>query len=102
MSYFQNNEESPDFSNPSFQEKFLQRIESTKDLLQREIEIVRVEQGLLHQRITLAKEFLNDLPSSDPEYSMLAIQIRADQIELDELKAREEVLSEELLQENDH
>lgn len=56
----------------------------------------QAEQNLLVKRVQLMKGFVNDLPSSDPQYSMLLTQIQMDQIELDELRVRAHLLSQKL------
>ncbi len=67
-----------------------------KDLLQQEYDTNLAEANLLRHRIALMKEIVNDLPSSDPHYSKLTIQIQMDQIELDELAVRATLISQQL------
>ncbi|MDE3047262.1 MAG: hypothetical protein KGI83_02810 [Verrucomicrobiota bacterium] len=88
--------ETPDFSKADVQQSFVQQTHDSKELMQKEFDVNIEEQNLLGQRIRTMQSFLNDLPSSDPQYSMLAIQIQMDQIELDELKRREASLSQKL------
>src|SRR5687768_749014 len=85
--------ETPDFGNPAIQQAFVQRIQDSHDLIQAELSVNQSEQILLLKRIEMTKEFVNHLPASDPQYSLLLIQIKMDQVELDELKAREIILS---------
>lgn len=79
----------PNFSDPAVQQAFVQDTQGSKELLQKELDVNREEQNLLHQRLDLMKSFINDIPSSDPQYSMLVAQVGMDQIELDELKIKE-------------
>ncbi len=74
------------FSQPDVQQE---RFQNSKELMQRELDVNRAEQVLLERRIQLMNSFINDLPSSDPQYSTLLVQARMDQIEIDELKVRE-------------
>jgi hypothetical protein len=89
-------ENAPDFSNPAVQQAFVQDTKESKTLIQKELDVNQAEQNLLQKRISLMKSFINDIPSSDPQYSMLAIQIEMDQVELDELKSREILLQDRL------
>lgn len=86
----------PDFSKPEVRQAFVQNTQDGKSLLQKELNTNQEEQILLQQRIELMKTFINDIPSSDPEYSMLIAQVQMDQIELDELKTRATLLSQKL------
>lgn len=96
MQQFPNRNKASDFSKPEVQQAFTEDAKSSKSLLQKELDVNQAEQILLRQRIELMKSFLNDIPSSDPHYSMFAAQMRMDQIEIDELKVRELSLSEKL------
>lgn len=87
---------SRDFSNPKNQQAYLHETHNAFDLLHKEIDINHAEQELLTKRIQLMKNFVNDLPDFDSEYSMLRAQIQMDQVELDEIKRRESALSEQL------
>jgi hypothetical protein len=89
MQPFHKKDETPDFSNPSVQQSFVQETQDKKALMQKELDVNRQEQLLLQQRMAMMKSFVNDIPSSDPQYSMMVLQIDMDQIEIDELKARE-------------
>ncbi len=82
-------ESAPDFSNPAVQLAFIQDTHTSKSLLQKELDVNQAEQVLLQKRMLMMKEFINDLPASDPQYSMLIAQVQMDQIEMDELKNRE-------------
>ena len=86
--------DTPDFSNPHIQKLFIEETESQIELVKKEIEVNQAEQLLLGQRIQMMNGFINDLPSSDPQYSMLLVQLQMDRIEIDELKSRESTLVE--------
>ena len=92
MDNFLNKTKTPDFSIPSVRQEFVQNTHDTLSLLHKEMDVNLVEQNLLKQRIALMSEFINDLPSSDPQYSMLCIQVKMDQVELDELDYRRQHL----------
>lgn len=89
MEPFPKKENAPNYSNPVVQQAFIQDAQDSKTLMQKELEVNQAEQNLLSKRLLMMKEFLNELPSSDPQYSMLALQIKMDQVELDEIKIRE-------------
>lgn len=88
--------ESSDFSKVDTQQSFVQQTHDSKELMQKELDVNQEEQILLDKRIQMMKSFLNELPSTDPQYSMLAVQIQMDQIEFDELKVREMFLIQKL------
>ncbi len=88
--------EPPDFSNPERQRAFVQETHDSKALMQKELDVNQAERVLLEKRIRLMQSFINDLPSSDPQYSMLAAQVKMDKLELDELKIRENLLIQKL------
>lgn len=96
MHPFQKKENAPDFSNPVVRQAFVDDTQSDKSLLQKELDTNREEQNLLTHRMQLMKTFINDLPSWDPQYSMLLYQVQMDQIEYDELKIRETLLIQKL------
>jgi hypothetical protein len=96
MQPFPKKENTPDFLNPNTQQEYVQSAEDSKALMQKELDVNQAEQNLLRKRIALMKSFINDLPSSDPQYSMLVIQVEMDQIEVDELKNREILLIQKL------
>lgn len=96
MQPFPKKEETPDFSKPAIQQAFVQSTSDSKSLMQKELDVNQAEQTLLIQRIQLMKSFINDLPSSDPQYSLLLTQLQMDQIEMDELKVRETLLIQKL------
>lgn len=85
-----------DFSNPEIRHAYVQDTSDSKTLLQKELDVNRAEQILLHKRLQMMKSFINDLPSTDPQYSMLLAQVQMDQIEMDELKIRETLLIQKL------
>ena len=84
------------FGNPAVQKAFIEETKTGKDLMQKELSVNQESQVLLNKRILMMKEFVNDLPSSDPQYSMLLAQVQMDQIELDELKIRETIISQKI------
>jgi len=96
MDLFPKKENAPDFSKPKERDAFAKDTTTKKELLQKELNANMQEQVLLKKRIHVMKEFLNEISSDEPQYSMLATQIQMDQIELDELKSREEILVEKL------
>ena len=96
MQPFHNKNNAPNFSNHAVQKAYVQETQNTKELTQKELDVNQAEQVLLKQRIELMKSYVSDLPSSDPQYSMLLIQIEMDQVEMDELKTREMFLIQKL------
>lgn len=96
MHQFPKKENAPNFSNPAVQQAFVHETKDNKELMQKELDVNRAEQNLLKKRIELMKSFVNDIPSSDPQYSMLLTQVDMDQIEMDELKTREILLIQKL------
>ncbi|OGN63502.1 MAG: hypothetical protein A3E80_01910 [Chlamydiae bacterium RIFCSPHIGHO2_12_FULL_49_9] len=89
-------ENAPDFSKSKERDAFAKDTSTKKELLQKELNTNQEEQVLLSKRIRAMREFLNEISSDDPQYAMLAAQIQMDQIELDELKNREEILVEKI------
>lgn len=92
MSLFPNKEPSPNFSDQTFQNQYVEDTKSGKELLQKELDVNQAEQELLKKRVSLMRDFLNDIPSSDPQYGMISTSLQMDLVELDELKARQEQL----------
>lgn len=86
--------EDPSFQDPKTQDQFAKNTDSRADLIAKELTVNRVNQKLLEKRVLIMTESLNSIPSSDPQYSMMAAQIQMDKIELDELKVREKKLLE--------
>ena len=89
--------ETPNFNNLADQQTFLDRLKNDNDLIQNELSVNKSQQLLLIKRIDMVKGLINDLPASDPQYSMLILQMQIDQVELDELKARGIVLTSKVL-----
>ena len=85
-----------DFSKPENQQAYVLESHNGIDLLHKEMDVNRAEQALLLQRIQMMKALVNDIPSSDSEYSMLLAQIQMDQVEFDEIKRRENAITEQL------
>jgi hypothetical protein len=85
-----------DLLKPENQKAYVLETHNAFDLLQKEVDINHAEQELLSKRIQMMKNFVNDLPSCDSEYSMMMAQIQMDLIELDEIKRREEAISKQL------
>lgn len=75
---------------------FVRNAHDASSLYHKEIEVNQAEQSLVQQRIRLMEEFLNDLPSFDPQYSMIVIQLQMDLVELDELKRREHSIADQI------
>jgi hypothetical protein len=96
MQPFQKKENAPDFSKAEVRQAFVQDTSDSKALMQKELDVNQAEQVLLKQRIAIMKSFVNDIPSSDPQYSMMLLQVQMDQIEMDELKNREILLIQQL------
>jgi hypothetical protein len=89
-------------TNNSYKPEFLYeasetpKASSAKALLQRELDVNYSEQILLQKRIQLMGEFINDLPTTDSQYSMVATAIRADRVEIDELQRRSALLLQKI------
>lgn len=66
------------------------------DLLKQEIDVNIQEQILVNKRISLIKDTFKTMPSTEPEYAILLTQLEMDQIQLDELKSRENLLKTNL------
>jgi len=96
MHPFQNNENNRNFSDPLVRHAYVEDTQNCKALWQKELDVNKGEQQLLSKRISLMKSFVNDLPSSDPQYHMLCSQIKMDQVELDELQFRENLLIQKI------
>lgn len=79
-----------------FEQTFVQDTHDANVLLRKELTVNLAEQNLLKQRMQLMREFLNDLPSKDPQYSMIALAIQADQVELDELELTQQSLLQKM------
>jgi len=93
---FGNKPETTNFSDAAARNAFVQGMPDGQTLLQNELTVNRSEQLLLQERIRLMQSFVNDLPASDPQYSMLRIAVQMDLVELDELRARELGLQKKL------
>ena len=85
-------------SKKNFEKAYIYDTKDEKHLLQKELTLIQTEKVLLEQRIQLMKTFINDLPSHDPQYSMILSTIQMDQIELDELATRRLSLLQKLEQ----
>lgn len=96
MTLFPKKENPPDLSKPLMQDAFVNETKDSLSLFQKELEVNRAEQNLLRKRMAMMKSFINDLPDSDPQYSMLVTQVQMDQIETDELKVRETLLIQKI------
>lgn len=59
------------------------------DLLKQELDVNLQEQVLVNKRIELIKDSFKTIMSTEPEYAIFLTQLEMDQIQLDELKARE-------------
>jgi len=80
----------------SFEQAFILGNPDATSLLQKELTVNHSEQILLKKRMQLMQEFMNDLPSYDPQYSMIAVAIEADKIELDELQVRASLILQKI------
>jgi len=80
----------------SFEQAFMLDIEDPRTLLRKEMAINESEGVLIRKRMRLMREFINDLPSTDPQYSMIAVAIEADQVELDELQRRARAIAQKI------
>ncbi len=96
MQPFIKKESDPNYSNPAIQQSYVQDTHTSKTLMQKELDVNQTEQVLLQKRVQMMNEFINDLPASDPQYSMMRAQLQMDQIEMDELKTRESLLIQKL------
>src|SRR5262249_47972004 len=85
-----------DLTNSLLQRAFIEDTYSPPELIKKELVVNQGEQNLLLKRIAMMKSFVSDLPSTDPQYSMILAQIHMDKIELDELKIRERILLDQL------
>ena len=65
--------------------------------MHKELDVNLAEQNILEHRIAIMQEFLNTIPSADPQYSIMLTLLRTDQIELDELKIRSTVIQNNLI-----
>jgi hypothetical protein len=79
-----------------FEQAYVQETKDQHHLLEKELILITTEQNLLEQRIKTMKSFANDLPTYDPQYSMILTTIKMDQIELDELAIRKTSLLQKL------
>ena len=61
-----------------------------KELLQEELDTNVQEQVIVNKRIQLLKEFMKNIPITDPQYSILNTQLEMDRIDLDELKNQQD------------
>ena len=78
---------SNDFTINSLDEKTRQL-----NLLKEELEVNLQEQILVNKRISLIKETFKTMPNTEGDYAILLTQVEMDQIQLDELKHRENEL----------
>ncbi|HSX38289.1 MAG TPA: hypothetical protein VLE95_05605 [Chlamydiales bacterium] len=88
--------DTPDLSDPMMRRIFIEDAHSGIELMRKELSVNQMEQSLVTKRLEMMQTFANDLPSSDPHYSMLLAQIQMDLVELNELKLRESSLSSRL------
>jgi hypothetical protein len=79
------------------EQAYVHDVKDSKELIQKELDVNRAEQVLLVKRIALVSDFLQDIPSHDPQYGALKTQAQMDQIEVDELKVREDLLLQRLV-----
>lgn len=96
MQPFPKKKNTPDLSDEAARKAYVHETQDSKDLFQKELDVNRAEQNLLGKRIKMMNKFINDLPSSDPQYSMMRIQVEMDQVEVDELRIRADLLIEKI------
>jgi len=85
-----------DLAKRAFEQAYIHDTKDEHRLLEKELILIATEQNLLKQRIRTMESFVNDLPTYDPQYSMLLTTIKMDQIELDELAIRKASLVQKL------
>lgn len=78
------------------QKEYDLKIDTSADLLRKELDINLAEQALLSQRQILMKSQMNAIPDFDPQYIVLLTQLDMDRIEWDELKIRASKIVETL------
>ena len=96
MQPFPKKENAPDLSDEAERKAYVHEAQSSKELLQKELDVIQAELSLLQKRIDMMNQFINDLPSSDPQYSMMRRQAEMDQVEIDELNIRASIIIENL------
>lgn len=69
---------------------------SYKDRLKFDLNLLLEEQNIVNKRIKITKETLEEIPSTDPQYSILKDQIDIDRINLDELQKKVVVLEKKI------
>jgi hypothetical protein len=65
-------------------------------LFKQELDIIQQEQIYVKKRIDLLKETLKEIPSTLPDYAILIAQLEMDQIQLDELQNKEEIIKDSI------
>jgi hypothetical protein len=65
-------------------------------LLKQELDVNLQQQAIVNKKLNLIKEVLKNLPNTTPEYAILLTQLEMEQIDLDELKYREEELKSKI------
>lgn len=79
-----------------FTQSNLSQKQKQLDLLMQELDVIDQEKILINQRIDTIKEFLKQLPSSDPQYVIYEDQVEIDRIALDEIITRQESLTDKI------
>lgn len=65
-------------------------------LLKQELDVNFQEQVLVKKRLDLINETFKEIPNTDPQYAILFTQLEMDQIQLDELKSRENSIKSQI------
>lgn len=70
--------------------------ENKSSILHKDLDLNLEEQRLLKKRIYLSEEKLKTIGKEDPEYSVVQLEIKSDQVQLDELMKKEELIKDQI------